>query len=482
MKTKDKSVKGTEKQKENDFLRNRRGNREGSEQSSKKRPRQWCSLKKTKKSTNARKKRRTLDRTHQKEHEKSRRSHEKDENTTLDWNAQKAEVEDGNENCVSPTRTVDKQDYWEEPWSGQQDHNKQISWKTTTKMERRHQWISDDRRSKRSERKRKKMKEWKTKQEKFVKKQDNSNFGCGWAKHMVKRFLPSPFPFRFVCLPCCAGPFQTFPPSRLCMSVSMWCELGLKDRHPKQEIEKLLEQVFHRIYALHEALRDDCELALRVHHGRDLHRYMALHDHWWTWVLRLPEGARAWGDQRFYHGSDLHGHVALHDHWCTRVQQLCRGRDHLDAPDQHRCCRLLRLALPRVRQRALCYRRLREQYQQREHHRRVPLQRYLPEPRDEVSRLSFRNKSFRFLFLGKGEKAKSSNTKPKTKKESKLLITPRSSKHYQRQSSKTRSPSTEWTRFQTTACTKISATACTKRYYCSAENQFERFRWGFGIS
>ena len=196
---------------------------------------------------------------------------------------------------------------------------------------------------------------------------------------------------------------------------------------------------------------------------------MALHDHWWTWVLRLPEGARAWGDQRFYNGSDPHGHVALHDHWCTRVQQLCRGRDHLDAPDQHRCCRLLRPALRRVRQRALCHRRLREHYQQREHHRRVPLQRYLPEPRDEVSRLSFRNKSFRFLILGKGEKAKSSNTKPK-KKERKVLITPRSSKHYQRQSSKTRSPSTEWTRFRTTACTKISSTrtsstASTERYF-----------------
>ena len=168
--------------------------------------------------------------------------------------------------------------------------------------------------------------------------------------------------------------------------------------------------------------------------------------------------------------------MALHDHCCTRVQQLCRGRDHLDAPDHHCCCRLLLPALRRIRQRALCHRRLREQYQQREHHHRVPLQRYLPEPRDEVSRLSFRNKSLRFLFWEREKKQKAQTQNQKPKKESKLLITPRSSKHYQRQSSKTRSPSTEWTRFRTTACTKISSTACTERYNYSAENQFERFR------
>ena len=66
---------------------------------------------------------------------------------------QKAEVEDGNENGVSTNRTLDKQDYRLEPWSGHQDQSKQISWKTK-KMGRRHQRVLEGKRNRLSERKR----------------------------------------------------------------------------------------------------------------------------------------------------------------------------------------------------------------------------------------------------------------------------------------------------------------------------------------
>ena len=75
-------------------------------------------------------------------------------NTLLDRNTQKAEVEDGNENCVSTHRTLDKQCCRLEPWSGHQDQSKQISWKTKKCEDDINQRVLEDTRNRRGERKR----------------------------------------------------------------------------------------------------------------------------------------------------------------------------------------------------------------------------------------------------------------------------------------------------------------------------------------
>ena len=103
--TKEEPVEDEKKHKEDDSLCvSDEETGEGSEQSSKKtKTAMFLSRKiKMRKLTNARKKKIGLNR--------SRGTHEKDENKLQDRNTQKNEVENGNENCNPRGRTMDKQD------------------------------------------------------------------------------------------------------------------------------------------------------------------------------------------------------------------------------------------------------------------------------------------------------------------------------------------------------------------------------------